>query len=107
MAVSRLAVLSRVLMPTTLEALKWAGLQRGSRCLDLGCGDGLATHSLAQAVGRVGRVVGLDADPAAVKAATGARGREGGGGGRGRGKARSRDERTRVSHGSVYTCVCV
>lgn len=56
-------------MPSSLEALRWAGLQRGSRCLDLGCGDGLATQALARAVGRVGRVVGLDANPNVVDAA--------------------------------------
>lgn len=64
-----MALLSRVLMPTTLDALKWAGLQRGSRCLDIGCGNGLATLGLARMLGRVGRVVGADNDEEALAAA--------------------------------------
>ncbi|HYW27832.1 MAG TPA: methyltransferase domain-containing protein [Terriglobales bacterium] len=32
----------------------------GESCLDVGCGTGLVTHGLAQAVGRDGQVVGVD-----------------------------------------------
>lgn len=41
----------------------------GDRVLDLGCGPGLNTGALARAVGRDGRVVGLDARAGAVRRA--------------------------------------
>jgi tRNA/tmRNA/rRNA uracil-C5-methylase (TrmA/RlmC/RlmD family) len=46
-------------------------LQPGERALDLYAGAGLFTAVLAEAVGRTGRVLGLEGDPAAVAAATG------------------------------------
>jgi ubiquinone/menaquinone biosynthesis C-methylase UbiE len=68
--VQRLALFSRLLWPTTRDALAWAGAQRGSRVLDLGCGNGHATVGLAKMLGRVGRVVGtvatLAGDPTAT-----------------------------------------
>eukprot|EP00045_Choanoeca_perplexa_P019645 m.3273 g.3273 ORF g.3273 m.3273 type:complete len:277 (+) comp4888_c0_seq2:46-876(+) len=65
----RLAFFSRLLWPGTSSALKWAGLARGSRVLDLGCGNGHATLGLASALGRVGRIVGVDANPKALESA--------------------------------------
>jgi len=37
-----------------------AAPQRGEACLDVGCGTGLVTHGLAEAVGSEGQVFGLD-----------------------------------------------
>jgi tRNA/tmRNA/rRNA uracil-C5-methylase (TrmA/RlmC/RlmD family) len=48
-----------------------AALRPGERALDLYAGAGLFTAVLAEAVGRTGRVVGLEGDPAAVAAAAG------------------------------------
>jgi SAM-dependent methyltransferase len=53
------------------EADLWAlaGLVPGARVADVGCGPGAMLVALAEAVGPTGRVVGVDADPAAVGAA--------------------------------------
>lgn len=59
----RLDVLARVLMPTTAQLLNRAGLIRGMKCLDVGCGGGHVTMLMAGIVGPEGRVVGTDADP--------------------------------------------
>jgi SAM-dependent methyltransferase len=59
---ARLAVLARILWPTTHRLLDDAGLAEGMRCLDVGCGGGDVTLELARLVGPGGRVVGLDGD---------------------------------------------
>jgi SAM-dependent methyltransferase len=46
-----------------------AGLVAGARVADVGCGPGAMLVTLAEVVGPTGRVVGVDADPAAVAAA--------------------------------------
>jgi ubiquinone/menaquinone biosynthesis C-methylase UbiE len=46
--------------PGTRQVLKSAGLQRGMRVADLGCGVGLVTRLLAQLVGPQGLAVGID-----------------------------------------------
>lgn len=95
---ARAALLSKLLWPTTREALRWANLQRGARginhpisvllrslqcrwvestvppalltymmlVLDLGCGNGMASLGISEAIGRVGRVTAVDANPTAI-----------------------------------------
>ncbi len=46
-----------------------AGLQEGADCLDLGCGSGAVSVSLAGRVGRSGSVLALDRDPEALAVA--------------------------------------
>jgi SAM-dependent methyltransferase len=55
----------------TDEASLWhqAGIRPGARVADVGCGPGAVLPALAQAVGRTGRVVGVDADSEAVSSA--------------------------------------
>jgi SAM-dependent methyltransferase len=60
----RLKLISRVLLPTTLQLLKTAGVSEGMKCLDVGCGGGYVTRLMAALVGPRGKVVGLDADDA-------------------------------------------
>jgi len=43
-----------------IDQATWAGLKPGMRVLDVGCGPGVTTASLAQYVGTAGCVVGLD-----------------------------------------------
>jgi len=54
----------RLLLKTNTESVMrqaaWAGISKGMRVLDVGCGSGAATHALAQLVGPTGEVVGLD-----------------------------------------------
>ena len=52
-----------------LGRLRELGLRPGQAAIDLGCGPRGILGLLAEAVGRSGRVVGLDADPAHVAAA--------------------------------------
>jgi ubiquinone/menaquinone biosynthesis C-methylase UbiE len=49
---------------TDPEAVKrqaaWAGIRPGMRVLDIGCGNGVTTHALAELVGETGHVTGVD-----------------------------------------------
>ena len=65
----RLDLLSRVVGPTTESFLDAAGIAPGMICLDVGCGAGHVTRSLARRVGPGGRVVGIERDPVKVAAA--------------------------------------
>jgi ubiquinone/menaquinone biosynthesis C-methylase UbiE len=58
----RLDLLARVMLPTTMELLDRAGLIRGMKCLDVGCGGGHVAISMARVVGPEGRVIGTDTD---------------------------------------------
>jgi SAM-dependent methyltransferase len=58
----RLDLLARVLLPTTVQLLNRAGLTRGMKCLDLGCGGGHVAILMAGIVGPEGRVIGSDID---------------------------------------------
>lgn len=60
----RLKLLSQVMQPTTSQLLKTAGIGKGMKCLDVGCGGGYVTHLMAGFVGPQGRVVGTDSDGA-------------------------------------------
>ncbi|MEP6730967.1 MAG: methyltransferase domain-containing protein [bacterium] len=58
----RLSLLSRVLGPSTDALIAMSGLPPGAICLDIGCGGGDVSFSLAKAVGPTGRVLGVDID---------------------------------------------
>ena len=58
----RLRLLARVKWPSTRALLRRAGLKRGMRCLDVGCGTGEVTLKMARMVGPNGKAVGLDVD---------------------------------------------
>jgi ubiquinone/menaquinone biosynthesis C-methylase UbiE len=53
----------------TAAFLSRIGVGAGWRCLDVGCGDGQVTLELARAVGRDGRIVGIDIDEGALAVA--------------------------------------
>src|SRR5882672_2071876 len=53
----------------TEETLRRAGIERGMRVLDLECGAGDASLSIAKLIGPSGLVVGLDRSPEAIAAA--------------------------------------
>jgi SAM-dependent methyltransferase len=63
-AADRLRVLHALYGPGSHRVLLDAGLRRGMRVADLGCGVGLVTAVLAELVGPEGRVVGLDTSAA-------------------------------------------
>ena len=46
-----------------LQIIKHWGIQPGSRVLEIGCGQGDFTVSLAEAVGETGRIVAVDPAP--------------------------------------------
>jgi len=60
----RLKLLSQVLLPTTFQLLKTAGISEGMKCLDVGCGGGDVTRLMASFAGSEGKSVGIDSDPA-------------------------------------------
>jgi demethylmenaquinone methyltransferase/2-methoxy-6-polyprenyl-1,4-benzoquinol methylase len=61
---ARRLLLSNLLRePAILAAIRALHLPPGSRGLDVGCGIGLHTPLLAQAVGHAGHVIGLDLSP--------------------------------------------
>lgn len=58
----RLLLLARDRWPDTSALLGRAGLARGMRCIDLGCGGGEVTLELASLAGPGGAAVGVDID---------------------------------------------
>ena len=58
----RLRILARVMQPTTRHLFEQIGLEKGSSCLDLGCGGGDVSFDLARWVGSTGMILGLDMD---------------------------------------------
>ena len=58
----RLLLLSRDRWPDTSALFKRAGLAKGMRCVDLGCGGGEVTMEMARWVSPSGSVVGIDMD---------------------------------------------
>ena len=59
---TRLDLLARVMLPTTMQLLDRVGLIRGMRCRDVGCGGGHVAILIARTVGPEGRVIGTDTD---------------------------------------------
>ena len=68
-AAYRLRVLHALYGPGSRRVLLEAGLRRGMRVADLGCGVGMVTALLAELVGPEGHVVGLDASAAQLSQA--------------------------------------
>lgn len=68
-AANRAMVEASILEPITRGLLQRAGLTRGMRVLDLGCGVGDVSFLAAQMVGASGTVVGVDHNPAALDVA--------------------------------------
>ncbi|WP_424630473.1 class I SAM-dependent methyltransferase [Bradyrhizobium sp. SYSU BS000235] len=65
----RLTVQAQALRPITERLLREAGIARGMRVLDLGCGAGDVSLLLAEFVGRDGSVVAIDRSETAVATA--------------------------------------
>jgi SAM-dependent methyltransferase len=65
-ATTRLRVLHNLYGPGARRVLLQAGLERGMRVADLGCGVGMTTGLLADLVGPTGHVVGVDASGAQI-----------------------------------------
>jgi ubiquinone/menaquinone biosynthesis C-methylase UbiE len=61
-AVRRLQVLHDIYSPVGRRVLLQAGLRKGMRVADFGCGVGMATRMLAELVGPSGSVTGVDVD---------------------------------------------
>jgi SAM-dependent methyltransferase len=59
-AANRLRILHNTYGPGTRRVLLQAGIKRGMRVADLGCGTGMITQLLAELVGATGEVVGVD-----------------------------------------------
>jgi len=66
----RLELQGRVLAPATRMILQCAGLDRGMRVLDLGCGAGDAAFLAAELVGLTGEIIGVDQSADSVSKAT-------------------------------------
>ncbi|MBK9071998.1 MAG: methyltransferase domain-containing protein [Myxococcales bacterium] len=58
--VERLSLQHQVWRPIVLETWRQAGVARGHRVLDVGCGPGYATTDLAELVGPQGSVLGVE-----------------------------------------------
>ncbi len=58
----RLLVLAEAIGPGTAQLFDRVGLGPGMHCLDLGCGSGEVSFTIAQRVGPAGSVVGVDMD---------------------------------------------
>lgn len=65
-AANRLRILHNVYGPGARQVLERAGIQRGMRVADLGCGTGMTTQLIAELVGPGGTVVGVDYSAAQV-----------------------------------------
>jgi ubiquinone/menaquinone biosynthesis C-methylase UbiE len=60
--IARLEIQATLFEPLTRQTLLNAGLKKGMRCIDIGCGSGSVTRLMANMVGKTGRVVGIDID---------------------------------------------
>jgi len=68
--VQRLLLQGRLYNDYTEHALRLAGLRRGMRVLDVGCGPGDVSFVASRLVGSTGTVLGVDAAPAMVELAS-------------------------------------
>ncbi|MDP8889118.1 MAG: methyltransferase domain-containing protein [Thermoproteota archaeon] len=60
--ITRLEIQATLFDPLTKQTLLNAGLRKGMRCIDIGCGSGAVTRLMANMVGNTGHVVGVDID---------------------------------------------
>lgn len=60
--IDRLDIQASFFEPFARETIQKAGIKRGMKCLDVGCGSGSVTRLLADMVGSEGKVVGIDVD---------------------------------------------
>lgn len=60
--IDRLDIQASFFEPFAREAFQKAGIEKGMRCLDVGCGSGSVTRLMAEMVGAKGNVVGVDID---------------------------------------------
>ena len=60
--ITRLEIQATLFEPLTKQTLLNAGLKKGMRCVDIGCGSGSVTRLMANLVGKTGHVVGVDID---------------------------------------------
>jgi SAM-dependent methyltransferase len=58
----RLRTLAQLVMPSTVQMMKEAGITKGMTVLDVGCGAGDVSLLLAQQVGSEGEVLGVDSN---------------------------------------------
>ncbi|MFL6463229.1 MAG: methyltransferase domain-containing protein [Bryobacteraceae bacterium] len=76
-AVRRLHILHDIYAPAGQRILRQAGLTRGMRVADFGCGVGVVTRMLGEMVGPSGSVTGIDVDGAQLEEASELCAREG------------------------------
>lgn len=60
--IERLEIQASLFAPLSHQALLKAGIEKGTRCIDIGCGSGSVTRMIADIVGKSGHVVGVDID---------------------------------------------
>jgi ubiquinone/menaquinone biosynthesis C-methylase UbiE len=60
--IERLKIQSSLFEPITRDALIKAGIKKGARCADIGCGSGEVTKMMREIVGKDGYVLGIDID---------------------------------------------
>jgi SAM-dependent methyltransferase len=60
--IKRLEMQAVLFAPLSMQALQKAGIGKGMRCADVGCGTGSVTRAMADIVGKEGRVIGVDID---------------------------------------------
>jgi SAM-dependent methyltransferase len=60
--IKRLEIQAGLFGPLSRDSLVKAGIKKGMRCIDIGCGSGSVTRMMSDIVGRTGRVVGVDID---------------------------------------------
>jgi SAM-dependent methyltransferase len=65
----RLRLLARAMAPFTGTLFDDAGIAKGARVLDIGCGGGDVTQELGRRVGPAGRVLGVDMDAVEIEIA--------------------------------------
>jgi ubiquinone/menaquinone biosynthesis C-methylase UbiE len=58
--IARLEIQATLFEPLTKYTLLNAGLKKGMKCIDIGCGSGSVSKLMARMVGKTGRVVGVD-----------------------------------------------
>lgn len=58
--IQRLNIQSLLFEPFVIDALNKAGIKKGMKCLDVGCGSGDVTRLLSTMVGKSGSVIGID-----------------------------------------------